>query len=217
MNKLKVLIEHGYGPGVMRVAVERDEQINKHGFSLEEDAKYYAQGELVSAALFCLNPSNSLLWPADWDAHFMHKILAKTEEERLVVAGAFICAELDRLAVDNENYKQDTDTFIENMVINMILDEVKRAETKHPKFAADPVHRAAVVCEEAGELVRASLQYEYERGPLSEVLKEAIQTAATCVRILKIAQTLPVLMALKKGITCTLTNEQEYIEPRFNK
>ncbi|WP_121812764.1 hypothetical protein [Mucilaginibacter kameinonensis] len=70
-------------------------------------------------------------------------------------------------------------------VVNEILIEVNRAESKHPKWPKDRIHAAAIVAEESGELVRAALQEKYEGGYVEEVRKEAIQTAATCIRLLK--------------------------------
>lgn len=63
--------------------------------------------------------------------------------------------------------------------------ELKYAETKHPDFAKDLVHKAAVLAEEAGEAVRATLLHEYEGGDIEEVKIELLQTAAVCIRILK--------------------------------
>lgn len=71
-------------------------------------------------------------------------------------------------------------------IINEILKEVDRAENKHPDWPMDKIHAAAIVCEESGELIRCAVQYELENGSnLSELKKEAIQTAATCIRLLK--------------------------------
>ncbi len=69
-----------------------------------------------------------------------------------------------------------------------ITEEVIRAELKHPHWPADIIHQAAIVAEESGELVRASLNYCYESDTpedYEEIRKEAIQTAATCIRLLK--------------------------------
>jgi NTP pyrophosphatase (non-canonical NTP hydrolase) len=66
-----------------------------------------------------------------------------------------------------------------------ILKEVFRAEAKHPHWPIDIIHACAIVNEESGELIRAALQYTYEGGDKKEIQKEAIQTAATCIRLLK--------------------------------
>jgi NTP pyrophosphatase (non-canonical NTP hydrolase) len=73
----------------------------------------------------------------------------------------------------------------EQKIINEIVEEVKRAETKHPHWPDNPIEAAAITCEESGELIRAALQLKYEGGDKESVRKEAIQTAATCIRLLK--------------------------------
>lgn len=69
--------------------------------------------------------------------------------------------------------------------IRSVLVELERAEKKHPRWPKDIVHACAIVNEESGELIRAGLQLNYEGGYKEEVRKEAIQTAATCIRLLK--------------------------------
>lgn len=68
--------------------------------------------------------------------------------------------------------------------LNEIMNEVQRAQDKHPLWPKDLVHASAIVCEESGELIRAALQLNYEGGDKEEIRKEAIQTAATCIRLL---------------------------------
>jgi len=70
-------------------------------------------------------------------------------------------------------------------LIKQILEEVERAEKKHPYWPNDWIHSAAIVCEESGELIRATIQLTYEGGEIESVRHEAIQTAATCIRLLK--------------------------------
>jgi hypothetical protein len=84
---------------------ERTEQIEKHGFSIEKDAIYYKNGELLQAAAFCKEQAMKKLfgakqemvkWPACWDAYFEDKIRNKPVIDQLTVCGAFYLAELDR-------------------------------------------------------------------------------------------------------------------------
>jgi len=67
-----------------------------------------------------------------------------------------------------------------------ITTELDRARRKFPSWPSDIVHAGAIVGEEAGELLQACLQATYERRPDSDELmrREAIQTAAMCVRFL---------------------------------
>ena len=73
----------------------------------------------------------------------------------------------------------------EEEVIQMIQAELARAEIKHPSWPSDQIHAAAIVTEECGELMRAAVQYELEKGSIENIEEEAIQTAATCIRLLK--------------------------------
>lgn len=76
--------------------------------------------------------------------------------------------------------KKLTDTEI----ISMIFDEMKKAERKFPGFPSDIVHASAIVQEECGELVKACLDYYYNRGSEDDVIKEAVQTGAMIYRFL---------------------------------
>lgn len=66
-----------------------------------------------------------------------------------------------------------------------ICAETVRAETKFPNWPTDPIHAAAIVSEEAGELPQAALKYTYEGGDIIEIQKEATQVAVTAIRFLK--------------------------------
>lgn len=91
--------------GIELIAKERQEQIEKHGFSIIEDAEFYKNQELIAAALFCIDgvtlPGSGLmtykLWPKSWGQKFKVKIMNKDAIGKLKVAGAFIAAEIDRL------------------------------------------------------------------------------------------------------------------------
>ena len=72
-----------------------------------------------------------------------------------------------------------------NMFPREILKELKRGEELHPQYPKCIFRRIAIVNEEAGEATRAVLHYDYENGSLEDVKKELIQTAATCLRMLK--------------------------------
>ncbi len=65
-----------------------------------------------------------------------------------------------------------------------ILDELDQAKGKHPKWPKDNIHAAAIVAEESGELIRASLIAQYENGYILNLETEAIQTGAMALRFL---------------------------------
>ena len=73
----------------------------------------------------------------------------------------------------------------EIILIADILAELERAEYIHPKWPTDPVHAAAILAEEAGEVVKAvnDVAMDHKRG--SDYKTEAIQCAAMCIRFLK--------------------------------
>ena len=77
------------------ISEEREEQIVKHNWNLQNDEDY-KQGELIKAALFCIDQQIFEL-PWQWTTKFREKIVNKTKIEQLTVAGALIAAEIDRL------------------------------------------------------------------------------------------------------------------------
>lgn len=113
--------------GIELIADERQEQIEKHGFSVEND-KYYAKKELAQAAKYCLMLAEfkeksgriackNVYWPENWDRHFENKILNKPRIEQLIVAGALFMAENERRG---DNFWSD--------FINLIAAEIDRLQ-----------------------------------------------------------------------------------------
>ena len=71
-------------------------------------------------------------------------------------------------------------------IICEVMAELTRAKRKFPGWPADDlVECAAIVGEEAGELIRAALHHKNEGGTVEDCDKEAIQTIAMCVRFLQ--------------------------------
>lgn len=93
-------------PAIEQVAIERLEQIEKHGWTQEIDLNYEKK-ELRDAALYAMT-LDPRWWPIGWSEHFRQKIYAKTRKQRMVVAAALLCAEIDRL--DNGGIDQDLQT-----------------------------------------------------------------------------------------------------------
>lgn len=76
------------------------------------------------------------------------------------------------------------------LITREIFDELKAAKEKHPDWPKDLIHAAAIVGEEAGELLQAAINYEYMDviyldDARKKIKDEAIQTAAMCVRLLE--------------------------------
>lgn len=86
--------------GFESIAKERIEQVIKHRQHLDQDLTY-KKGELVKAAMYCI-ALDAKLWPRGWNVLYRDKIKNKSLEERYVVAGAFLAAEVDRLREVNQ-------------------------------------------------------------------------------------------------------------------
>lgn len=74
--------------------------------------------------------------------------------------------------------------FHDVVALGLVMNEMSSAKRKHPNWPTDQVHAAAIVAEEAGELVRAALMAHYEGGPSKASHEEALHTAATAVRFM---------------------------------
>lgn len=71
-----------------------------------------------------------------------------------------------------------------DMAHNLIMQELEQAVAKHPRWPVDPIHAVAIMAEESGEAVRASLNMVYESGNMAELRREVIQTGAMAFRVL---------------------------------
>jgi hypothetical protein len=92
--------------GIELIAQEREEQIEKHGRTIDADVKNNKSGELsfAAAALSCPNPesmglssANNYSCPTGWDVKIWTKMILKPYKDRLIIAGALLAAEIDRL------------------------------------------------------------------------------------------------------------------------
>ena len=81
--------------GVAAIAIERSEQVNKHGHDAAHDDQFTA-GELEDAAKALLNEDYEQ-WPKGWPTHEFLRMSEKGTRERLAVIGAFLAAEIDRI------------------------------------------------------------------------------------------------------------------------
>ncbi len=67
-----------------------------------------------------------------------------------------------------------------------ILTEMRSAMIKHPIWPADAVSRAAIVLEEAGEVIREANHIREGNGSSKALRLELIQTAGTCIRMINL-------------------------------
>ena len=75
----------------------------------------------------------------------------------------------------------------EQAAMNLIMNELRDAETDHPTWPEECIHAASIVVEEAGELLRDCATFE-ENGDMRLIENmqiEAVQTGAMAMRFLK--------------------------------
>ena len=68
------------------------------------------------------------------------------------------------------------------VAIDDIVEELQRAEHKHPVWPIDQLRQTAIVAGEAGEALQASLHVAEGRGEMEALRKEIIQNGAMCLR-----------------------------------
>lgn len=88
--------------GVELIAIERQEHIEKHGRTIEWDDDVNSNEQLATAAEMLLAVDHeegidSASYPDGWDHEICVKMLSKPRKQRLIIAGALIAAEIDRL------------------------------------------------------------------------------------------------------------------------
>lgn len=102
--------------GIELIAQERQEQLEKHWRTITSDVELNGDYQLATAAVrmlftpedkgFDLIQNFDIFRPLGWDDRIWRKMINKTYKERLIIAGALVAAELDRLqAIEmNENH-----------------------------------------------------------------------------------------------------------------
>ncbi len=88
--------------GIELIAIERQEQIEKHGRTIQNDVRLNEDKQLVWGAIqlfsrefgYATDPDDK---PEGWDILIWEKMQSKSYKERLIIAGALIAAEIDRL------------------------------------------------------------------------------------------------------------------------
>lgn len=71
-------------------------------------------------------------------------------------------------------------------VMELILDELKKAEIKHPGWPSDKIHAVGIILEEGGEAMKEAIDITYhaEGGSDEKYRTELAQTAAMAIRAL---------------------------------
>lgn len=87
--------------GIELIAIERAEQIDKHGYTLDGDIDSNTNDQLRVAAtnlLFYGDVEDRMHFkPSFWNQMTWDKMCRKDYKQRLIIAGALIAAEIDRL------------------------------------------------------------------------------------------------------------------------
>lgn len=87
--------------GIELIAEERQEQIEKHNYTTHDDVLGNDEGQLSEAAAkLCSDRFGTLPTtdtPAGWNQESWVKMTTKPYKDRLIIAGALIAAEIDRL------------------------------------------------------------------------------------------------------------------------
>ena len=94
--------------GIELIAEEREEQINKHGRTIDSDRENNKAYQLTEAAailsteMFRSSKKRFAAMPDEWDDEICLKMCRKDRKQRLIIAGALIAAELDKI-ITNKN------------------------------------------------------------------------------------------------------------------
>lgn len=92
--------------GIELVAIERQEQIEKHGRTIKMDA-YENQKEQLRKGAIALLQNSHTGFHCDWDEAICKKMIGKSYLERMIIAAALIVAEIDRLQFKATGGKND--------------------------------------------------------------------------------------------------------------
>lgn len=84
------------------IANERQEQVEKHGRTIDKDVDENKRGELRLAARLLLKSRPRInMPPRGWDKDIWRHLAQKPVKERCIIAGALLAAEIDRLNLND--------------------------------------------------------------------------------------------------------------------
>lgn len=95
--------------GIELIAEEREDQLIEHGRSIAQDVRQNRSGQLTQAATALISESETDseevemmmgLMPGTWTNAVCLKMCRKSYKARLIIAGALIAAEIDRLQAE---------------------------------------------------------------------------------------------------------------------
>lgn len=95
--------------GIELIAKERQEQIEKHGRTVQKDVENNYGRELAKGAAVLIHDDITSprkrfgVMPTKWDDEICLKMCNKNYKERLIIAGALIAAELDRIEAGRQD------------------------------------------------------------------------------------------------------------------
>lgn len=95
--------------GIELISQERQKQLQK-GRSVHSDYRYNNDQQLRKAAQRLLHEvPDRLSAPYDWDVDLWQKMCGKPYSERLIIVGALVAAELDRIQmkIEEDNFQQN--------------------------------------------------------------------------------------------------------------
>lgn len=89
--------------GIELIAQERAEQIEKHGRTVQRDVEENRFNQLIDAVIMLLQTNRFKMGlPSFWDGKIWKHMIEKPYKDRLIIAGALIAAEIDRLQAEEE-------------------------------------------------------------------------------------------------------------------
>lgn len=87
----------GARTGIDLITAERREQVKKHDFTTDFDARFNTDGQLLEAAKELQSENPSFNPPFGWDVAIWDRMRNKPLAVRLTIAGALLAAEIDRM------------------------------------------------------------------------------------------------------------------------
>jgi|SRR3972149_891173 len=133
--------------GAQLIADERREQIYRHKRTIANDVATNTSNELETAAQRLLTQvlgksGHYPAWPEHWDAAICDKMDAKTDFEKIQIAGAFLAAALDRRMATGCGPGKAYDEFTQ--AVRPLIEYL--AQNHHP-------HHTAIVTNTGAELL----------------------------------------------------------------